>query len=33
MSDLVRLAELIRSRNRIEREITAIIGRPALIGP
>jgi len=32
MDDLERLAELIRTRNRTEGEITAIIGRPAQIG-
>jgi len=32
MDDLTQLAELIKTRNRIAEEITAVIGRPALIG-
>lgn len=32
MSDLERLAELVRTRNAVEREIAAIVGRPALVG-
>jgi len=32
MDDLTQLAELIKKRNLLEREITALIGRPAEIG-
>ena len=32
MHDLAKLAELIRSKNAIESQITALIGRPALLG-
>ena len=32
MEELIQLAELIKKRNLLEREITAIIGRPAGIG-
>lgn len=32
MDNLVRLAELIRQRNAIERKITTVIGRPATTG-
>jgi len=32
MDDLAQLAELIRKRNALERQITALIGRPAQIG-
>jgi len=32
MDDLTRLAELIKARNRLEVEITSLIGRPAQIG-
>lgn len=32
MDELTQLAGLIRSRNSLEREITALIGRPAQIG-
>src|SRR5215211_6487412 len=32
MDDLIQLAKLIETRNQIEREITALIGRPAAIG-
>ena len=32
MNDLQRLAELIRNRNSIERNIASITGRPALTG-
>jgi len=32
LDELKRLAELIRKKNEIEREITRIINRPALIG-
>ena len=32
MTDLVRLAELITQRNAIDREIAALVGRPALLG-
>ena len=32
MNDLVRLAELIRQRNAVERKITTVIGRPATTG-
>lgn len=32
MEELIRLSDLIRQKNSIEREITSIIGRPALIG-
>ncbi len=32
MEDLARLADLIRERNILEREITALVGRPAQIG-
>jgi hypothetical protein len=32
MDDLIQLAELIKERNALEREITALIGRPAAIG-
>ena len=32
MNDLTRLAELIKKRNLLEIEITALIGRPAAIG-
>ena len=31
-SDIMRLAELVAARNEWEREVSAIIGRPALIG-
>ena len=31
MDDLKHLAKLINERNQIEREITALIGRPAAI--
>lgn len=32
MEDLIQLAKLIDTRNRTERDITALIGRPAAIG-
>lgn len=32
MDDLTQLAKLIHTRNLIEREITALVGRPAAIG-
>ena len=32
MDDLLQLSKLIKTRNQLEEEITAIIGRPALIG-
>ena len=32
MDDLIQLAKLIDTRNQTEREITALIGRPAAIG-
>jgi hypothetical protein len=32
MKDLLRLAELIRTRNTVDDDIAAVIGRPALIG-
>ena len=32
MDDLAQLADLVRKRNALEREITALIGRPAQIG-
>ena len=32
MDDLIQLAKFIDARNQIEREITALIGRPAAIG-
>ena len=32
MDDLKQLAKLIDTRNQIEREITALVGRPAAIG-
>ena len=32
MDELTALAELIRRRNAVERDISAITGRPALIG-
>jgi hypothetical protein len=32
MNDLIQLANLIDTRNQTEREITALIGRPAAIG-
>jgi hypothetical protein len=32
MNDLVRLAELIRQRNAVERKITTVIGRPVTTG-
>ncbi len=32
MNDLARLAELVKTKNAIDQEITAVIGRPALIG-
>jgi len=32
MTDLRKLAELIRRRNAVGREIAALIGRPAQIG-
>ena len=32
MNDIVLLAKLIKTKNEIEREISAIIERPAIIG-
>ena len=32
MDDLIQLADLVRKRNALERQITALIGRPAQIG-
>jgi hypothetical protein len=32
MDDLTQLADLIKKRNSLERQITALIGRPAQIG-
>ena len=32
MKELIKLAALIRERNQLERDITAVIGRPAEIG-
>lgn len=32
MDDLARLAELIKTRNRVTTNIAAVVGRPALIG-
>lgn len=32
MNDLPRLAELVRTRNAVDAEIAAVVGRPALIG-
>jgi len=32
MDDLIQLAELVRQRNLLEREITALINRPAAMG-
>ncbi len=32
MDDLTQLADLIKKRNLLEREITALVGRPAEIG-
>ena len=32
MKDLVRLAELLKQRNAVEQEITALIGRPVTTG-
>ncbi len=32
MDESTKLAQLIKQRNRIEEEITAVIGRPAQIG-
>ena len=31
MDDLIQLTKLIEARNQIEREITALIGRPAAL--